>query len=83
MLHARADYQRIQDPDNKIPEDEPVLLIRGQDAIAPHVLAYYADYLESLKGDQNIIKAVRLHIDRMIRWQTKKMPNMDSKDIVE
>ena len=31
MLHAREDYQRIQDPDDKIGEDEPVMLFRAQD----------------------------------------------------
>lgn len=29
MIHARDDYNRIQDPENKIGKDEPVLLIRG------------------------------------------------------
>lgn len=27
MLHARKDYMRIQDPENKIPQDEPVFLL--------------------------------------------------------
>jgi hypothetical protein len=35
MRHARADYDRIQDPDGLIPQDEPVFLIRGQDRAAP------------------------------------------------
>lgn len=26
MLHARDDYNRIQDPENKIPENEPVFI---------------------------------------------------------
>ena len=29
MKHARDDYNRIQDPAGKIPEDEPVFLLRG------------------------------------------------------
>ena len=34
MKHARSDYDRIQDPDGKIPANEPVFLIRGQDVCA-------------------------------------------------
>lgn len=30
MIHARPDYNRIQDPENKIPEDEPVFLLRAK-----------------------------------------------------
>lgn len=47
MKHAREDYNRFQDPENKIPEDEPVFLIRGRDPIAPAVLRYYADMQRS------------------------------------
>ncbi len=31
MIHARKDYDHIQDPSGKIPLDEPVFLVRGQD----------------------------------------------------
>jgi len=35
MLHARKDYnERVQDTAKQIPEDEPVFLLRGQDALA-------------------------------------------------
>lgn len=33
MRHAREDYNRIQDPAGKIHEDEPVFLMRAQDAL--------------------------------------------------
>lgn len=29
MKHAGEDYNRIQDPENKIPADEPVFLLRA------------------------------------------------------
>jgi len=38
MKHAREDYNRIQDPDEKIPDNEPVFLLRGQDVLAPNLL---------------------------------------------
>lgn len=44
MIHARKDYNRIQDPENKIPENEPVFLLRGQDELAPDTLRQYAEF---------------------------------------
>jgi hypothetical protein len=42
MIHARADYNRIQDPANKIPQDEPVFLLRGQDKVAAATVRVWA-----------------------------------------
>lgn len=42
MLHARRDYDRFQDPDEKIPMNEPVMLFRGQDKLVPNLLRIYA-----------------------------------------
>lgn len=43
MKHGRTDYdERIQDSAGLIPEDEPVLLIRAQDANAPDMALRYA-----------------------------------------
>ena len=42
MKHARPDYQkRIVDLEHLIPEDEPVLLIRGQDEFASEMNEHY------------------------------------------
>ena len=38
MIHSRNDYQRIQDPENKIPVDEPVFLLRAQDVTAANIV---------------------------------------------
>jgi len=42
MKHARQDYNRIQDSEGLIPEDEPVFLLRGQDTVAPGVVRFWA-----------------------------------------
>lgn len=42
MRHARADYNRIQDPLNLIGEDEPVFLLRAKDVSAPFVVRFWA-----------------------------------------
>lgn len=57
MKHARPDYtERIQDSAGLIPDDEPVLLIRGQDrAAVPCMIAWIAAYLEAGGADLNML----------------------------
>ena len=75
MLHARQDYNnRIQDAANIIPADEPVFLLRGQDALAPGILIEYANRLEEAlelenNSDRSVIIAVRTHADTMLEYQ--------------
>ena len=79
MIHARKDYDRIQDPDELIPDDEPVFLLRGQDVLAPSTLKYWADKLEAAGGDSNMVQIVRDHAQAMYRWQAKhkvKLPDL-------
>lgn len=76
MIHARPDYDRIQDPENKIPEKEPVFLLRGQDCMAARAVRYWADMVESAGGDPAMIKAAREHADKMDKWPEKKMPDL-------
>lgn len=85
MIHARNDYQRIQDPTNKIPNDEPVFLLRAQDKTAAEVVRYWVRLnrralTEDKKkgGDLNIegrrkaIVLAEAHAFRMDDWEKKK-----------
>lgn len=77
MIHARNDYNRIQDPENKIAEDEPVFLLRAKDVFAPDVIDFWAKLVHSA-GDVELANHVRNHADKMRRWQkenTCKFPN--------
>jgi hypothetical protein len=69
MIHARTDYDRIQDPAHLIPRDEPVFLLRGQDIAAPGTLEYWADRVEALGASPEIVSAARTHAHRMREWQ--------------
>ena len=69
MIHAREDYKCIQDPSGKIPEDEPVFLLRGQDPLAPRLLKIWANELARQGGDVNMCKMVSEHSNAMIAWQ--------------
>lgn len=75
MLHAREDYNRIQDPAGLIPADEPVLLLRAQDKIAWHVAKIYA-YCAELAGAVDIANLVREHAKKMKEWPVKKTPDL-------
>ncbi len=70
MRHSRPDYNRIQDPANLIPEDEPVFLLRGQDKYAPDTLRAYASSIyDRGKGDAEAMREIYAHADRMEAWQ--------------
>ncbi len=69
MKHARDDYNRIQDPEGKIPEDEPVFLIRGQDVAAPATLRAYALLAHERGANRDIVDAVLDHVRLMEDWQ--------------
>lgn len=75
MKHARADYDRIQDPSGKIPTDEPVLVFRAQDSLAPHALDAYA-FMCEIKGLFEIATRVREQAARMRAWPIKKYPDL-------
>lgn len=75
MKHARADYDRIQDPAGLIPADEPVFLLRAQDELACKAVAYYASLCEQAQAAEVAAKA-RAHSDLMAAWPKKKVPDL-------
>lgn len=76
MKHARADYDRIQDPAGLIPEDEPVFILRGQDIYAAAAVEFYAGMVEAAGGDPEIVRLSREQILRMRNWPKRKMPDI-------
>lgn len=79
MFHARQDYQHIQDPEGRIGEDEPVMLFRSRDALAPEVLRYYAKLIRQKMDDPRLATEVEKHAARMEAWQEvngKKFPDV-------
>ena len=76
MIHARLDYMRIQDPENKIPQDEPVFLIRGQDKIGATVVFIYGLLNQLVGGSKEITDSALIQSDTMGRWSKKKLADM-------
>lgn len=69
MKFTRADYnKRIIDKAGKIPCDEPVFLLRGQDVHAPATLRHYAQLLEEA-GNIEMANELRGHARQMVVWQ--------------
>ena len=79
MIHAREDYNRIQDPADRIPADEPVFLIRGQDRAAPGAIEAWADLAEAYGAAPDILSAARGHAALMRKYQSacaNKVPDL-------
>lgn len=79
MRHARPDYERFQDPEGKIPENEPVFIIRGQDLAAIPTLRYYMMAAVKVGAKQDLIEHVFQHIRLMEDWQrsiARKVPDL-------
>jgi hypothetical protein len=79
MIHARKDYDRIQDPAGLIPENEPVFLIRAKDEVSALTVEKWADYAEQAGADDRMVKAARDHAKLMRIWQRKhgwQVPDM-------
>lgn len=91
MIHAREDYNRIQDPavnhpamlgdgSTPIAPDEPVMLFRAKDKFAPLIMEFYAGLL---KGDPDaanaMAEAALAHAAKARLWQLRngsKTPDM-------
>lgn len=76
MIHARQDYNRIQDPLNKIPADEPVFMVRAQDKNAASTARYWAELNDLDDGDPRLSALARKHADLMDAWPVKKIPDL-------
>jgi len=76
MIHARSDYNRIQDTANLIPADEPVFLVRGQDVLGAETIRYWARRNQEIGGDSILTMKALQHADRMDAWPKKKKADL-------
>lgn len=73
MKHARADYtERIQDSAHKIPEDEPVFLIRAQDQVGAAAVRAWAHLHRVNGGSDPAYEMAMRHADAMEQWPKHK-----------
>ena len=76
MLHARPAYNRIPDPENQIPDKEPVFLLRAQDIIAADVVRIWATLHKANGGQEGIARLAEEQADRMDKWAKKKLADL-------
>ena len=79
MIHARKDYNHIQDPSGKIAKDEPVFILRAKDVLAPGCLMLWAQELIARGGDKVMANMVINHAVKMVDWQElngSKLPDL-------
>jgi hypothetical protein len=72
MIHARDDYNRIQDPAGLIPADEPVFLLRGQDIAAPGTVEDWAARAEANGASPEIVTLAINQAHAMRVWQASR-----------
>ncbi len=77
MLHARKDYQRIQDPLTEkregkgIGKDEPVFLLRAQDRLFIPTLQFYVALAQVVGCGEDLQQSLRVHIEEAKLWNLK------------
>lgn len=69
MRHARSDYDSVQDMSGRIPDDEPVFLLRATDSLAPSVIFHWCRLAEANKCDPEMIEAARAQALRMAGYK--------------
>jgi len=83
MIHARQDYnERVQDSANLIPDDEPVVLLRGQDALAIEAIRVYAN-LCRMNQAPDVAAKMEAHLKLMEEWPKKKIPDLPASESEE
>ncbi len=74
MLHGRSDYNSGE-AQKKIPEDEPVFLLRAKDQLAAGAVKQYAKAVEIHLGAE-AAAPIFAWVKRMDEWPDKKMPDV-------
>ena len=63
--------QCCKDTWNKIPDDEPVFIIRGKDALAPSTMRAWISMAEKNGVDEDKIRRVTEHLNDVLHFQAK------------
>lgn len=82
MLHARSDYQGIQDTtgDTSILPNEPVFLLRAKDPCAAPAIRGWAQEVLDAGGDPDLADHARDWADKMEQWRAMSSPKKTAPD---
>lgn len=83
MIHARLDYNSIQDATNatSIAEDEPVFVLRAKDKVASEVVRDWALRARNAGTERRTIDAVLIWADRMDAYRHDNYSGGDIPDV--
>jgi hypothetical protein len=78
VKHAREDYNEITTDGvtRRIPKDEPVFLLRAQDACSADAVRHWAALAEGAGAHPEIVSKAREHAALMDAWPVKKVPDL-------
>lgn len=76
MIPGRRDYNLIGTPDDPIPENEPVFILRAQDSLALPILLMYAVLAEEQIHNPAVANSVRRLAELFRVWPTRKHPDL-------
>lgn len=86
MRPGRPDYEgRIVDRQHRIPDGEPVFLLRAQDEFAPGLVTLWAEHMHARGGDPRLVAMAHEQARRMLAWQHahgRKVPDLPG-DVIE
>ncbi len=74
MKHAHEKFDAVQDTSGRIPVDEPVFLLRGQDQFAPNLVRLWSAMVQ-LEGNSELAARAYKWADEMERWPVTKLPD--------
>ena len=75
MKHARPDYN-YDNLNLRIPNDEPVFLIRAQDIVSGDTVRAWANLHDLAGGDPKLSRLAREHAQLMDTWPKKKQADL-------
>lgn len=72
MKHLRSDYDDFAVLDAKIPDDEPVFLLRGQDPSSEAAVRAWAYDVERRNGSPELVRQVHAWSEKMGKYARSK-----------
>ena len=58
-----------------VPQDEPVFILRGQDAAAAEAILHYAEIAHRVGSEPHHVRHILASYEAVARWPFKKIPD--------
>ena len=68
-------YGKVTLEKKKIPDAEPLFVLRAQDKLASGVVKFYASQYKRATGDEEGYQGILKEAEAMEKWPTKKLPD--------